>query len=183
MLATLPMPPATAEVAPRKIGRPTKFTPKLAENMLARIAQGESLNKICKGDDAPNYTTVVRWLNDDESFRKNYAHAKAIGAEKFADEIVDIADDAEGDWITLEDGRRICNHENIARSKLKVDARKWVAAKLLPKKYGDVAPEINVNTGTQVVQLVCDEATRAKLIALREEVARTLPVRAEVVES
>lgn len=29
------------------------------------------------------------------------------------------------------------NHEQIARSRLRVDARKWAAAKLAPKKYGD----------------------------------------------
>ena len=48
-----------------------------------------------------------------------------------------IADDASGDYVTTSDGKRIVDHENIQRSRLRVDARKWAAARLAPKKYGD----------------------------------------------
>ena len=46
-------------------------------------------------------------------------------------------DDASGDYVTTSDGKRIVDHENIQRSRLRVDARKWAAARLAPKKYGD----------------------------------------------
>ena len=48
-----------------------------------------------------------------------------------------IADDASGDYVTTSDGKRIVDHENIQRSRLRVDAGEWAAARLAPKKYGD----------------------------------------------
>jgi hypothetical protein len=48
-----------------------------------------------------------------------------------------FADDASGDYVTTSDGKRIVDHENIQRSRLRVDARKWAAARPAPKKYGD----------------------------------------------
>ena len=42
-----------------------------------------------------------------------------------------------GDCITTSDGKPIVDHENIQRSRLRVDARKWAAARLAPRKYGD----------------------------------------------
>src|SRR5258706_11847639 len=52
-------------------------------------------------------------------------------------EIIEIADDASGDYVTTSDGKTIVDHENIQRSRLRVDARQWAAARLAPKKYGD----------------------------------------------
>jgi hypothetical protein len=63
-----------------------------------------------------------------------------LRAERMAEEILDIADDGSNDWIEREqDGRTVivADHEHIQRSKLRVDARKWLMAKMLPKKYGD----------------------------------------------
>ena len=58
-------------------------------------------------------------------------------ADKLFREIIEIADDASGDYVTTGDGMTIVDHENIQRSRLRVDARKWAAARLAPKKYGD----------------------------------------------
>jgi hypothetical protein len=58
-------------------------------------------------------------------------------ADKLFREIIEIADDKSGDYITTSDGKRVVDHENIQRSRLRVDARKWAAARLAPKKYGD----------------------------------------------
>jgi hypothetical protein len=54
-----------------------------------------------------------------------------------ADEICDIADDASNDYMESGDDGVKYNGDAVARSKLRVDARKWVAAKLKPKVYGD----------------------------------------------
>lgn len=159
MLATLPMPqPDTALVA-KRTGRPTIRSAKLADSILTAIAGGESLNSITKRDGMPAYWTVLRWLNDDAAFSAKYAEAKQTCAEKYADEIIEIADDDK------EDAR---NSVAVQRSRLKVDARKWVAAKLLPKKYGDAPAQIAVQTNVNV-GIVCDEATRARILALRDE--------------
>ena len=115
-------------------GRPSVFTQDLGDSICERLCDGESLRKICLSDDMPSRSTVFRWLAADESFRDQYARAKEEQAELLADEIIDIADDGSNDFMG-EDEKY--NGDAVARSKLRVDARKWVAAKLKPKKYGD----------------------------------------------
>jgi hypothetical protein len=54
-----------------------------------------------------------------------------------ADEVVDISDDARNDFVEREDASRVANQEHIQRSRLRVDTRKWLLSKCLPKIYGD----------------------------------------------
>lgn len=54
-----------------------------------------------------------------------------------AEEMLEIADDGRNDTYKDEDGREIANQDVIARSRLRVDARKWLMARMAPKKYGD----------------------------------------------
>jgi len=106
-----------------------------------RLAMGESLRAICAGPDMPDKSTVFAWLAVDPEFQRAYAVARAFQAETYADEIIEIADDATGDWVDREnrDGEleRAFDREHVERAKLRVDARKWMAAKLAPKKFGD----------------------------------------------
>lgn len=100
------------------------------------------MRTICLSDDLPAVSTVCRWLAEHEDFREQYARAREAQADTLADEILDIADDGVNDWIEQHgsEGQPIgweYNGDHIQRSKLRVDARKWIAAKLLPKKYGD----------------------------------------------
>src|SRR5260370_40206331 len=77
-------------------------------------------------------------------FRDQYARAREEQADKLFREIIEIADDASGDYVTTSDGKTIVDHENIQRSRLRVDARKWAAARLAPKKYGDhISHDVN----------------------------------------
>src|SRR5258708_32882014 len=62
------------------------------------------------------------------NFRDQYARAREEQADKLFREIIEIADEASGDYVTTSDGKRIVDHENIQRSRLRVDARKWAAA-------------------------------------------------------
>lgn len=108
------------------MGRPSKYTPERAEAICTRLVEGESLRTICQDSTMPAARTVFRWLEKRDDFRQQYARAREAQAEGFADEIVDIAD-------------RVPQHgpsEAIQRAKLRVDARKWVSSRLLPKKYG-----------------------------------------------
>jgi hypothetical protein len=83
----------------------------------------------------------LRWLNKHAEFRDQYARAREMQAEHFADEILEIADDGSNDWIERENaaGRVVAaiDHEHIQRSRLRVDARRWLMGKMAPKKYGD----------------------------------------------
>lgn len=89
----------------------------------------------------PGKTTVFRWLREIEQFRHQYTRAKEESADALADEMLDIADDSTNDWMErqLKDGsiERVPDQENIGRSRLRVDTRKWIASKLKPKKYGE----------------------------------------------
>lgn len=97
--------------------------------------------EICRADHMPNPSTVYRWLDVNEDFRNRYTRAREDQADTLADEILSIADDAQNDWMERQgdaagSGWQL-NGENVQRSRLRIDSRKWIAAKLKPKKYGD----------------------------------------------
>ena len=145
----------------KKPGRPSIYSKALAETICRRIAEGKSLRSICSEDDMPAISTVMLWLFDDkhDEFSERYAQARRAQAELRADEIVDLADDSADDWTTDEKGKPIVDHEHIARSRLRVDARKWIASKLLPKVYGDKVQHTGEGGGpvTFVMNLHRDE--------------------------
>ena len=116
----------------KKNGRPSKFTEELADEICARISQGESLNKICKENDKPSLVTVFSWMRTSEQFLNNYTRAREEQAETFADEIKEISDAEIPVGI---DGKIDAAAVNQAR--LRIDARKWIASKLKPKRFGD----------------------------------------------
>lgn len=60
-----------------------------------------------------------------------------LQAERWAEEVLEIADDSSRDVAENEHGDNVTNHENIQRSRLRVDSRKWLLSKVLPKVYGD----------------------------------------------
>lgn len=123
------------------MGRQTEFTAEIADIICERIADGESLRSICLDEDMPGKSTVFQWLAGHAEFADQYARAREAQADSIVDEMLDIADDGTNDYITKEnsDGStyEAVNSEHIQRSKLRIDARKWVAGKLKPKKYGD----------------------------------------------
>jgi hypothetical protein len=119
-----------------KTGRPSKYSDKLIAEICDRIADGESLRKICGEDRMPDKATVFRWLKESSAFREQYSRAREYQADALIDEILGIADDSRNDFYTDGDGKRHVNYENIARSKLRIAARQWVAERLAPKKYG-----------------------------------------------
>ncbi|MCX7120111.1 MAG: hypothetical protein NTZ86_09670 [Legionellales bacterium] len=73
----------------------------------------------------------------EKEFSDLYARAKRFQVEVIIDEILEIADDASNDSIVNEDGKSVIDHEHINRARLKIDTRKWLAAKLCPRLYGD----------------------------------------------
>jgi hypothetical protein len=88
----------------------------------------------------PGKTTVIRWLAKFPEFRDQYARAREVQADALLDECLEIADDASGDFVTRQTDNgpvQAVDYEHIARSKLRVDTRKWAVARLAPKKYGE----------------------------------------------
>lgn len=111
------------------MGRPSSYSQTIADDICERLANGESLRRICLTPDYPRQATVFRWLTAHEEFREQYRVAREAQADTLADEIIDIADGKRGEY---EDG-----DADVQRDKLAVHARQWVAAKLKPRVYGD----------------------------------------------
>ena len=73
-------------------------------------------------------------------FFAQYARARDLGLDAIADELFDIADDGQNDWMERHgegnEGYTV-NGEHVSRSRLRVDTRKWYLSKLAPKRYGE----------------------------------------------
>jgi len=116
------------------------YTEEMADKICERIADGESLKAICEEEGMPSKATVFKWLGQNASFVDKYARAREAQADALFDDILSIADDGRNDWMERrgeEDAGWVANGENIRRAQLRIDARKWMAGKLRPKKYGE----------------------------------------------
>lgn len=121
----------------KKNGRPSTYSDEIAARICDEIADGKSLRTICAAEDMPVTSTVCLWLTKHKDFSEQYTRAREAQADTLFDEVLAIADDSNGDIRVDKDGKEIVDHENIQRSRLRVDARKWMAGKLRPKKYGE----------------------------------------------
>ena len=119
-----------------KGGRPTKYSLKIALEICDRIADGESLVKICTDPAMPKKTAVYEWLLRHKEFADIYARAREDQADTLADEIHAISDELP-QQIVDDKGKTRYDSAYVQWQKNRVDARKWVAAKLKPKKYSD----------------------------------------------
>lgn len=130
----------------------------VSEHILAELARGRSLLNICTVDEGvPDTATFLQWVNEDdpEGLSLRYAQARELGYRRMADEIVELSN-KKGEWVEVqdldEDGRPLLdadgmpilkkvfmplNSDVIAHTRLQIDTRKWVLAKMLPKIYGD----------------------------------------------
>lgn len=131
------------------MARPSGYTEEIGELVCAYIVEGLSLRRIAAMDGMPALQTMFNWMSRHPTFMERYARAKEAQMDAFAEEIVDIADDGTNDWMEDKDspGWRV-NGEHIQRSRLRVDSRKWLMAKMRPKKYGD-SSQVDVNLGGQ----------------------------------
>jgi len=107
----------------RKPGRPSKYAPALGRRICRMIVAGDSLRRICARKDMPTVSTLMLWVANNPGFSEQYTRAKEFQADLDADDIRDIADNA--------------TPETAAVDKLRMEARKWNAARRRPRKYGD----------------------------------------------
>lgn len=122
-------------------GRPSEYTPELAEDICRRLSEGESLREICRHDAMPAEAAVRLWAAADRGgFHAQYTKARQAQALRWAEEITEIADNGSNDWMERNDPDNpgyAFNGEHYQRSRLRVDARKWMLSKVLPKVYGE----------------------------------------------
>lgn len=112
------------------------YSQEIADKICERLAAGESLRKACR-EIGCGVQTILDWTVANEAFGGQYAQAREAGYALLADELVEIADDSTNDTTVTEDGKVVTNQEVVARSRLRVDTRKWMLSKMLPKVYGE----------------------------------------------
>jgi hypothetical protein len=156
----------------KKLGAPEfPFTQEKADEICELIANGITLKAICDIQGMPKLTTVHKWIDSFPDFADAYARARKTQADTFADMVMTEA----------------FNSHDAQIGRLRIDALKWTASKLAPKKYGDkVEVEQTGNTNFKISFAVPDRDTRDSLKELSAPVARIQdaePIEAEIVES
>ena len=141
-----------AETVPRKHERvPAKSdgsgghwslkSPSLVDEIMNRIAKGETLTHICKDENMPNIYQFMRWISTDDELRARYYRAKEVQADFFSEEILDIADDSVSDIMMGFDrkGKPIpmVNYENVKRSELRIKARQWLMERVKSGRFNE----------------------------------------------
>jgi len=115
------------------MGRPSSYTTEIAEKICEELANGRHLHAICADEWAPGERTVYQWLEKNEDFAQMYARARARQQEVFAAQVIEIAD----------------TEPDSAKARNRMDARKWYAARVAPRKWGDrVEIDAKVETTT-----------------------------------
>lgn len=130
------------------------YTQELADAICERLESGCSLRKACEDAKGGSVQAVLRWTKDASciGFAEQYARARETGYRTLADQIIEISDDASNDVIDTEHGPK-ANPEVVARSRLRVDSRKWMLSKMLPKIYGDKL-ETTLQVGDTVTKII-----------------------------
>lgn len=130
-----------------KMGRPTKYRDSLSNAICIRLMLGQSMNSICKLDMYPKKTTIYRWLLEKPDFRDKYQQAREMQQEHYLDEIIEIADDGDSDYVQKKGSdHEQFNSEHVQRSRLRVDTRKWVMERMAARKYAPKSQVDNISS-------------------------------------
>jgi hypothetical protein len=158
---------------PKKSGQPTKFTQAIADEICSRMADGETLTNIMKDQHMPSSFSVVwGWRQQQPEFSKAYARAREDQMHAWADQIVTEAQDGTGDYVVDEKtGKRVWQRHNIDRTRLIIDTKKWLMARLNAADFGDKST-VDVNHGLQTKD---DAELLSELQQLSERLGLSLP--------
>ncbi len=167
--------PAAAPPALKKQYAPrVEFTPELRAEFCERIAGGETVREIVADRHMPSEKSIYLALAADEAFAAQYGQAREAQLVGWEDEILRIADDATNDYVTRKRGDEevvTVDHDHINRSRLRIDARKWLMAKRLPKRYGErVSTEVSGPGGAPIaVENVSDRDVAMRVAFLLQK--------------
>jgi hypothetical protein len=105
--------------------RPDLMTDSFIEDLCDWIASGNSLRAYCRKNPQYKHSTILLWASQYEDFADQYTRANICRAESKFDKIDDVVDDMRSKVIDPQMAR------------VEIDAIKWQAGKMNPKKYGD----------------------------------------------
>ena len=146
-------------------GRPSIYTEELADRICDAVATHPwGIKRLCAHFDwMPTFTTIYQWRWKRPEFSQQFTKAKIAQAELYAEDCIDIADDSGFDAHINEKGEAVCDSEAINRARLRVDARKWMSSKLLPRLYGEQGRQEKSDT---------DSSLRDELLSICEELRK-----------
>lgn len=113
------------------MSRPTVLTPEIAAAVCEKLAEVGSLRRVCREPDMPLERTVRRWYTENDEFASAYARAKEAGIDALVDESLDIVDEPPpvNNLGSTDSG-------HVAWAKTRSEYRRWLAERMMPKKYG-----------------------------------------------
>lgn len=149
----------------------TPYTQELGERICALVADGLSLLEVVDTlGGSPNIRSIINWRRTAPGFGDMYEQAFRDRLEVWSEEIMTVSDDARNDWMDrqLASGAiiRSPDPETAARSRLRLDARKWLLSKLHPERYGELV-KLDANVKSQNTHFI-DPETLAAIKALLE---------------
>ena len=120
------------DAAPRKTGRPSKYTPELAAEIARRLSDGEPLRQICRDEHMPHWTAIYEWMARDQDLSLHIARAREVGQDAIAEEIYrEMSADPERE----ERGRIDPGYVQLIKARAEIKLK--LLAKWNPKRYGD----------------------------------------------
>jgi hypothetical protein len=123
-------------------GGPVPYSAELSDRVLGELMEGRTLVDACDDPGMPSKGTVLLWVRRDrDGFAARYREAREIGGQIMVDELITIGDDSRHDQVRrrTEGGEAalVVDHENINRSRLRCENRRWILSKALPRIYGE----------------------------------------------
>jgi hypothetical protein len=147
--------------APRRPRALDAYAEDIVDELLWRLSNGETLNRICRDMHMPSKPAVLEWVHENHAgFADRYARARDLQLEHWADDLVDKADEA------------VSNPETSPGARLALDARKFLLSKLKPQVYGDRLQADITSAGKPLASASDLDIAKALAHALR---ARALP--------
>lgn len=140
-----------ADKAPAKMGRPSNYNERLAEEFCRRIAMGRSMRSVCDDPDMPGSTTIVEWKLENADFASRYARAMEDRGLSYGDQISDLVN------------KVLAGDYEVDRARLALDGLKWTAARLAPKQYGDrTSVDVKTDIGATAASVLMELTERAR---------------------
>ena len=130
---------------------------KLWPEILREIGNGASLIKAINKPGYPTYDSVQKYMRAHPDIKRLYEEAVEIRADHLAESLIDISEETPPEGL---DGPQLSAWIN--QMKIRIDTRKWTAAKLRPKQWGE-RMDVNV-TQTQISITTALKDAEARLI-------------------
>jgi hypothetical protein len=151
-----------------KAKRPKEYAREaVMARVVARMAKGETLTKICQSPGMPTRAAIYLWMQEDATIKKQYGDGERLQEQCWADQAVSLLDEvAVGDitqTVNLPNGHKtksVRTADKIALAKAKAEARRWLLARRDPERYGvkqvgvSVGGTTNINGNKEVVYTV-----------------------------